>query len=945
MLLQPDGKIVVAGSAQYDLALARYSSDGTLDSSFNGSGTLVVSDWTGTKFEEIWAVDFQPNGRMIAVAGYSSDIRLVRFNLDRRQDVLAVNDYETLSVNVSADIVSEGSTASVTITRNNTNIAAAQTVTLGSSDISEATVPATATIAAGQASVTVNLNAVNDAVNDGTRTVTVTASATGFVAGVDTLQVTDGASTLPVAVDDSFSALEDASLIVAAAGVLSNDLAANGGPLTAVRVAGPSHGTLTLNADGSLAYTPAANWVGTDSFTYKIMEAAMESNVATVVIATIAANDPPVAVNQAKAASKNVPLSFAASDLLVGDNSGPADESSQTITVTAIGAASHGATVLNANGTVMYMPPANYTGTDSFTYTITDNGTTNGLPDPKSATATVNITVALPQGNATGGVYDENVVQPNTVDFVAAGSSLTNTQFAANMVQAYNADLGGVLDGSSQPAYARYGVHDFKAVPFNSGAVIVWPGGNSTPISGDGAYSTYGGKSVSFSFGYWIDNGLPGEHVVECGVTALSQNGIDFGTVSATARLASGGTMTASRHINEAAGKGDTFYGFTAPAGDYLLGFTLQYDGARVNGSELWFDDIGFRTAVVWQNQDGNQPPVAISEVKTTAEDTPLTFPATDLLVGDNPGPSNESGQTMTVTAIGPAPHGTAVLNANGTVVYTPAANYNGPDSFTYTITDNGTANGQPDPKCATATVFVTVTPVNDAPIAHDDAFSVNENHTLSISLPGYTSLYMTSDSGDWVGQGRTYSFGSGSGTFSPYRNFDNGVSVSYMGGSEFWSLSFAAPGNATLLPGAYPGATRFGFQASTAPGLEVSGDGHGSNTLTGTFTVQQAQYNPMGVSTVSPQRSSSIAAAPRRHCEAQYSITTRIPRSPRSFPMTRTLRGTCFPQSAPHRRRMARWCLIPTGHLHTLPARIGPALIPSRTDPTTDASTAIWPR
>ncbi|MCY2987580.1 MAG: Ig-like domain-containing protein, partial [Planctomycetota bacterium] len=99
----------------------------------------------------------------------------------------------TLTLNVVAAAVAENAGAAattVTISRN-TDTTAALVVNLSSSDASEATVPATATIAVGQSSVTVNLAAVDDSIVDGTQTVTITASATGFTNGSDTLQVTD----------------------------------------------------------------------------------------------------------------------------------------------------------------------------------------------------------------------------------------------------------------------------------------------------------------------------------------------------------------------------------------------------------------------------------------------------------------------------------------------------------------------------------------------------------------------------------------------------------------------------------------------------------------------------------------------------------------------------------------------------------------------------------
>ena len=73
----------------------------------------------------------------------------------------------------------------------------------------------------------------------------------------------------PVASGDSYKATAGTTLTVAAPGVLANDSDPNHDPLTAVYLAGPAHGTLSLNYDGSFTYTPAGNYVGTDSFTYE----------------------------------------------------------------------------------------------------------------------------------------------------------------------------------------------------------------------------------------------------------------------------------------------------------------------------------------------------------------------------------------------------------------------------------------------------------------------------------------------------------------------------------------------------------------------------------------------------------------------------------------------------------------------------------------------------
>ena len=90
----------------------------------------------------------------------------------------------------------------------------------------------------------------------------------------------------------------------------------------------------------------------------------------------------------------------------------------------------------------------------------------------------------------------------------------------------------------------------------------------------------------------------------------------------------------------------------------------------------------------------------------------------------------------MTAVSSTASTHGSVSLSA-GTVTYTPAADFNGAASFSYTVQDNGTTNGAADPKTATGTVNVTVTEVNDAPDAVNDSASVAEDGNLLVDVLG----------------------------------------------------------------------------------------------------------------------------------------------------------------------------------------------------------------
>src|SRR2546426_5116585 len=85
-----------------------------------------------------------------------------------------------------------------------------------------------------------------------------------------------------VVADDSYTTPEDTTLTVIAPGVLANDGDVDGDPLTAIVVSNPTHGSLTLNSDGSFTYIPALNYNGPDSFTYKANDGQADSAPATV---------------------------------------------------------------------------------------------------------------------------------------------------------------------------------------------------------------------------------------------------------------------------------------------------------------------------------------------------------------------------------------------------------------------------------------------------------------------------------------------------------------------------------------------------------------------------------------------------------------------------------------------------------------------------------------
>lgn len=105
--------------------------------------------------------------------------------------VIIDNDAPTLTMTITADAISENGGASTATVIRNTDTSADLVVTLTNDDQSEASVPATVTILAGQDFVTFSIDAVNDTIVDGTQTVTITATALTFANAVDSIDITD----------------------------------------------------------------------------------------------------------------------------------------------------------------------------------------------------------------------------------------------------------------------------------------------------------------------------------------------------------------------------------------------------------------------------------------------------------------------------------------------------------------------------------------------------------------------------------------------------------------------------------------------------------------------------------------------------------------------------------------------------------------------------------
>jgi outer membrane protein OmpA-like peptidoglycan-associated protein len=200
------------------------------------------------------------------------------------------------------------------------------------------------------------------------------------------------ANTAPNAVDDSVSVARDAAATSIA--VLANDTDPENDPLTITGTSSPAHGTVSFSA-GQVSYTPAAGYVGTDSFTYTITDGFGGSDTATVTITIgTGGNRPPVAANDSAQTPPATPVRIP----VLGNDSDPDGDG---LSVTSVSTPAHGAAVINSDGTLTYTPAVGFEGSDVFSYVVSDG---------RGGTATAQVTVQVGAGANAPPVARDDVI-------------------------------------------------------------------------------------------------------------------------------------------------------------------------------------------------------------------------------------------------------------------------------------------------------------------------------------------------------------------------------------------------------------------------------------------------------------------------------------------------------------------------------------------------------
>ena len=539
----------------------------------------------------------------------------------------------------------------------------------------------------------------------------------------------------PVALDDIYNTNEDTPL---SDDVLANDSDPNGDPLTVSLITDVSNGALVLNSDGTFTYTPASNYNGADSFVYEVCDDAIPTNncaQATVSITINPINDAPLAGDDpGETTNEDIPL---INTVLVNDS----DPDGDPLTIVSLTQPVNGTVVNNGNGTITYTPFPNFSGVNTYTYTITDgNGAT--------ASATVTITVN-PINDAPEAVLDivatleevPVVVSMLSNDLDVDGDPINLTGFT----QGTN---GVVIDNGNgtftyTPNTNFFGIDNFSYTisdgngGFDTGTVtVVVASINDGPQAVDDNANTNEDTPVVINVTS-NDLDLEGDPLT---VVIVTQG------ISGSVAISSSSTVTYTPFPN--------FHGSD----------TFTYTVTDGNG--------GISTATVSVLVDPiNDDPVAVDDLESIPEDTPVTI---DVIAND----IDIDGDLLAIVAVTSASNGTLINNGDGTISYSPNANYNGTDTFTYTISD-----GNGGFSIGTVTIFVG--PINDDPIANDDFDITKEDIAVSTNVlandsdpPDNDPLIVT-----YVMQpsnGSVINNGDGTITYTPNLNFNGTDTYTY---------------------------------------------------------------------------------------------------------------------------------------------------------------------
>ena len=318
----------------------------------------------------------------------------------------------------------------------------------------------------------------------------------------------------PDANPDTATTPEDTAVTIP---VLANDTDGNGQPLTISGTPTAPNGTVTVNPDGTISYTPNPNFNGTDTITYTITDPDGNTATSTVTVTVTPVNDSPEANPDTGTTPFNTAVTFG---VLANDT----DVDGDTLTIQGIPTSPNGTVAVNPDGTLTFTPTTGFTGAAVVTYTIVDE---EGLTDTTTWTITVGDAPdrdGIVFGTAGGDLIDVNYTGDNDGDFVDRGDAILPGDAPNDDVIYAGAGNDTILAGLGDDS-VRAGTGDDSVRGNEGNDTINGQGGNDTLLGNDGN-DTLIGEAGNDSL-----NGGNGNDSLAGGVgndTLIGEDGNDF---------------------------------------------------------------------------------------------------------------------------------------------------------------------------------------------------------------------------------------------------------------------------------------------------------------------------------------------------------------------------------------------------------------------------------
>ncbi|HHX8394432.1 TPA: tandem-95 repeat protein [Vibrio alginolyticus] len=606
--------------------------------------------------------------------------------------------------------------------------------------------------------LTVDGNATVTANDDGSFTITPDADFNGDIDiqfnitdGTDTIQATadltvNPVNDLPVPQDQQFSVEEDGTLQFTDADLLAGATDIDGDNLTVDGISYTgSDGVLTDHGDGTYTFAPNENFNGDVSFSFGVSDGT-ETVPANVDVSVTPVNDPPVAGSTSYTVDEDNAITISDEQLLA--NSSDVEGAVSIDSVTYSG--TDGVFQDNGDGTYTFMPNENFSGDISLDVIVADE---QGAIDETTAGITVIEVNDPPVAGPTSYTIDEDSVLTFSESQILANASDIEGDVELVGISYEGSDGIFTVNGDGTCSFApnenfNGQVQLDVTIQDENGATVdthinvdVLPI-NDPPVSGDLAYTINEDSSITLSQEQLLAKAgdIDSENLEAINLSTDDNATIQYNDDGSY-------TITPDENYN----------------GDLDLTFDIiDNDGGSVQvGLDITVNPV-------------NDLPQAQDQQFTVEEDGTLLFTDADLLEGA----SDIDGDDLSIeNVLYTGADGVLTDNGDGTYSFAPNENFNGDVQFTFDVSD-GTGS-------TPAFIDVSVTPVNDPPVAGSTSYTVQEDGQITISdeqllanssdVEGDVALANVSYSGN---DGSFVDNGDGTYTFTPNENFDGNISL-----------------------------------------------------------------------------------------------------------------------------------------------------------------------